>query len=54
VEILTRAALNLDFKKRSHHAVDPSPIFITFGVKVLSSHLPAPDAPKKLAKMAGK
>jgi len=27
-----------------HHAVDPSPNFITFEVKVLSSHLPAPDA----------
>ena len=29
-----------------HHAVDPSPNFITFGVKVLSSHLPATDTAK--------
>jgi len=28
-----------------HHAVDLGPHSITLGVKVLSSHLPAPDAP---------
>ena len=31
-----------------HHAVDPGPHFITLGVKVLSSHLPASDAPTQL------
>jgi len=30
------------------HAVDPGPHFITLGVKVLFSHLPASDAPTQL------